>query len=913
VKRLAFHLARAVVRAASRRVPPQRREAFLREWEGELSGVAATESAARLVLDSLGAFADAREIGTMARTGPGGSGGRWWEEGFANDVSLALRGMRRAPAFTVVAVTTLALGMGGSAALYTLLDRVVLDPLPYPQADRLVRLDNQVPGVGPSEVWSLSTAQWVHFTDHATTLESVGLYRGDGGNVVTAAGPQRVDAVAVTATIMDLLGARTVRGRVIDARDDTPSAPVVAVLSHAFWQQSLGGDPDVVGTTLTFNDRPIEVVGVMDEGVGLPGWPVQDAPDLWLPLRVDRNGPFWNSHVFPGIARLAPGATPDGAAREIESLTARLPEAFPNAYSQSFFDRYGFRTRVTPLKESVLGGLDRTLWILFAGVAVVLLIACTNVANLFGVRMEGRRHELGLRAALGAGRGALLRLVLAEGLTLSLLGAAAALVLASWALPVLTSMAPADLPRVHEVTAMGVRTVGFTLLLSLLVGCALAAYPALGRGLSAARLAHSGRAVTGSRRRGRARGAMVVTQVALALTLVVGSGLVLASLGRLRSADSGIDPAGVLAVDLYLSYDRHPGDVAVWNSYRDILDRVRAIPGVTSAGMSEEVPVSGGYGCVVQGFEDTTVYDDLKDRGLTTCAGQEATSPGFFEALGIPVIQGRGLTDQDNDDPGRGAVVVSRAFADRFWPGRDPLGQGVAPNGNTEGPFYHVVGVVDDVARATTDGEVPLSQPAIAVYYPIRHNPEAAWSRNWWPGNVTLVVKADVSDPASLFPSIRRAVAEVDPQIPLANPTDMDAVVAAATSELAFVSLLLAIAAATALLLAAVGLYGVLSHVVAGRTREIGMRIAVGARPSEVRRMVVGETMALVGVGVVLGLALALAATRVMGSVWVGVEPSDPRVYGLAASVLAAVALAASWLPARRAARIDPLEALRGE
>jgi len=838
--------------------------------------------------------------------------GRRWLEGFAQDVVIALRGMRRAPGFTAVAVGTLALGLGGSAALYTLLDRVVIQPLPYPGAERLVRLNNQVPGVGANEVWSLSTAQWVYFTDHASTLESVGLYRGSGGNVMTPTGPQRVRSVAVTASMMDLLGARAVVGRTLSADDDTPAAPRVGVLSRGFWRRVMGGDPGVVGTTLTYDDHPVEIVGVMGEGVELPGWPAEMAPDVWLPLRVDRGGTFYNNHAYPGVARMAPGATPRSVEEELKGLTARLPEAFPQAYSQGFFDRYGFRTQAIPLKESVLGDLARNLWILFGGVGLVLLIACTNVANLFVVRMDGRRQELAIRAALGAPRGTLGRYVLAEGLTLALLGAVVALALAYWAVPVLTALSPAHLPRVHGAT-LSVDAVLVTLLLALAGGVGLAAYPLVAHIRHAGAAVEATRSTSAGRGHQRLRGALVVSQVALALTLVVGASLLLESLAALRRADAGVEPGGVLAMDLYLSYARHPSDADVWNSYRDILEGVRALPGVVSAGMSEELPVAGGFGCTVQGFEDETVYERIKEQGRTTCAGEEATSPGYFATLGIPVLEGRVFTDLDLDDPTRAAVVVSKAFAERFWPDRSALGQGVGPRGNTDGPFYHVIGVVDDVARASAEGEPPLSQPAMAIYYPIRHNPEDTWNRGWWPGAISLVVKSDLADPSSLFPAIRQVVARVDPEIPLSNLTDMEAVVAQASSQLAFVSLLLAIAAATALLLAAVGLYGVISYVVGRRTREIGMRLAVGAQPGEVQRMVVGSAMSLVGAGLVLGILLALASSRIMEGLLVGLEPTDPSAYVVASSILAVVALAASWIPARRASRIDPVEALRTE
>lgn len=903
-------LARTVVRVAAGLAPPSSRDRFVREWVGELANEHENEKGWRLLGAAFGAFPDAWALRTMNRPEDGTMGG--WLGGFVSDVAVATRSMRRSPGFTLVSVATLALGLGGSAALYTLLDRVVIQPLPYPSPERLVRLNNQVPGVGPSEVWALSTAQWVYFTDHATTVDAVGVYQGGGGNVMTAAGPQHVRSVAVTASMMDLLGARAAAGRLISADDDTPSAASVAVLSSGFWTRVMGGDRSVVGTTLVYNDQPVEIIGVMDPGIELPGWPTDMAPDLWFPLQVDRGGTFYNNHAFTGMARMAPGATPQSVEEELKALAAQLPEAFPRAYSQAFFDRYGFRTQAIPLKESVLGDLARNLWIIFGGVGLVLLIACTNVANLFVVRMDGRRQELAIRAALGANRGALGRYVLAEGMVLAVMGAAVALLLAYWAVPVLTALAPNQLPRVHGAT-LSFNAIGVTLLLALAAGLGMAIYPLLAHVRQAGIGLEGARSSTAGRRRQRLRGALVVSQVALALTLVVGASLLLESLAALRRADAGVKPEGVLAMDLYLSYSRHKGDAEVWNTYSDILDRVRAVPGVVAAGMSEELPVAGGFGCTIQGFEDETVYQMIKDQGRTTCAGQEATSPGYFETMGIPVLEGRGFTDQDVDDPTRATVVVSKAFADRFWPGRSALGQGVAPGGNTDGPFYHVIGVVGDVARSSSEGEAPLSQPAMAIYYPIRHNPEETWNRGWWPGAISLVVKSDLADASSLFPTIRQLVAQVDPEIPLANLTDMEAVVAEASSQLAFVSLLLAIAAGTALLLAAVGLYGVISYVVGRRTREIGMRLAVGAQPGQVQRMVVGGAMSLVAMGLVLGVLLSLAAGGIMEGLLVGLAPTDLSAYVIASTILAVVALAASWIPARRASRIDPLEALRTE
>ncbi len=876
----------------------------MREWEAELAGEVERGAGWSVVGAALGAFADARTVTEIAT-----ERGRWSMAertgAWIGDVGVALRGMRRTPGFTAVAVVTLALGIGGTAAIWTLIDRVVLDPLPYPESDRLVRLDNQVPGVGPDEVWALSTAQYVYFTDHASTLDLVGVYQGDGGNVVTASGPRRVLGVGVTASMMPLLGARASLGRVLLPADDTPEAPLVAVISHGFWERALGADPDVAGTTLDLNGQPIEVVGVLADSPRPPGWPASATPDLWIPLRIDRAGVFQNNHAFQGIGRLRPGETPASVEAEIGRLTARLPEAFPQAYSRRFFDRYGFHTRVTPLKESLLGDLSAKLWVLFGGVGVVLLIACANVANLFLVRMEGRRRELAVRSALGAGRAALARFVLAEGMTLSLLGAALALVVGFWAVPTLTALAPEGLAHVGTV-GLDRSTVAFTLVVSLAVGLAIAAYPLLaGTGVDAParELSGGGRGSSAGPARRHVRSALVVAQVALALTLVIGSGLLVRTLSALSAVDVGFDPDGVLVTDLFPDPSRYRDPTAVWNLQREILERVRALPGVTQAGFGTEVPVEGGYGCWVQGFEDETVYPRIEEAGLTTCAGFENVTPGYLEALGIPLLEGRYLTDADLDDPGRRAVVVSRAFADRFWPGQDALGQGVVPGGGGQTPFHHVVGVVGDVPASSAEGQPPLSQTAIAIYYPGYRYPPAT----------KLVVKAGVADPTSLLPAIRRVVSEIDPEIPLAGLTDMATVVHAASAQLSFVSLLLGIAAGIALLLAAVGLYGVVSWVVTRRTREIGMRMAIGARPGEVQRMVVAQSVFVVAGGLALGVGLALVATRVLRGFLVGVAPTDPVVYAAAAALLAMVSLLASWLPARRASRIDPLEALRSE
>lgn len=831
-----------------------------------------------------------------------------WLGGWRKEFRFAARGLLRTPGFTAVALVTLALGLGGSAAIYTLLDRIVLDPLPYPESHRLVRLQNRVPGVGPDEVWSTSTAQYVYFTEHAASFEELGVYQGLGANIETPEGPVRAFAWRVTASVFPLLGASARLGRVVTPADDRPGGPSVVVLSHGFWERQFGGEPEVVGRALRVSGIPHEVIGVLQPGVRMPGGPPGTAADLWFPLGIDPNGSFGNNHVFPMIGRLADGADPASAEAELGRLTPRLPERFPNAYSQEFFDRYGFRTQVVPLKQSVVGEMARNLWILFGAVGLVLLIAAANVANLFLARLEERRRELAIRSALGAGRRAIARYLLAEGWTLSVAGGVLSLVVGFWGVPALVAIAPETFPRLEGVRMDG-GTVLFTSVLSILVGIALAAYPLIrhARTDDARRLAAGGRSASAGRERQRLRAGLVVTQVALALTLIVGAGLLVESLRRLSAVEPGFDPEGVFVASLDLTYGRYDSDVEIWAAYDRMLENIRALPGVTAAGLSQEVPVLHSFGCTVQGFEDPSVYERIEAAGRTTCAGQEPTTPGYFEAVGIPVLQGRAFTDADNDDPTRGAVVVSRAFAERFWPGEDPIGKGVAPSGRTTQPFYRVVGVVGDVPAGSLDGE-----PAIAVYYPIVHNPETPGFWGWWrPVNMRLFVRTGSADPLSLLPAVRRAVHEVDPTAPLSDARTMERIVAESTARFRFTSLLLAIAAGVALLLAAVGLYGVISYVVGRRTREIGIRIAIGADPATVERSVVTRSLWLTAVGIGAGVIFALATTRLLEGLLFGVAPTHPAAFAAAAVVLAGVALVASWIPARRAARVDPVEALR--
>lgn len=827
-----------------------------------------------------------------------------------NDLRHAARQLTKHPAYTATAVLTLGLGIGGSTAIFAALERVVLDPLPYPNAERLVRLRSAVPGVGPGTEWDVSEGAWWFFGRDSRTLTELGAYRQGGTTVDGPDGAQRVQAAFVTASTLRMLGARPAIGRLIGESDDDRGAAPVAILSHDYWRRQFSADPRVVGTVLRSNEQPYEIIGVMAPRFELPpraGVPSElDRTDLWFPLILNPSGPHWNAHTqFRTIATLAPGSTVEGAQAELARLTARLPEVVPTAYSEGFMTRYGFATIVYPLKAFVVGEVARSLWILFGALGLVLIIAYANAANLFLVRAEGRRQEVAIRTTLGAGVGAIARYFIAEGLLLGVAGGAVALVLAHWWVDWLAAIAPEGIPRLAGVRPDGT-AVAFAAALACCAAGVLAVVPAVrARRTVRGDVADAGRGATVGREGQRTRSSLVMAQVALALVLIIGAGLLAESFLRLRAVNLGIRADGVVTARLYLPFARYDSIPKMWRFYDAALSRIRPLPGVRAAGITGDLPHEGGFGCTVQGFEDSEVFRRLTESGATTCAGQELNSPGYFEAMGIPVVRGREFTQSDFDAPETGAVVVSQAFAERFWPGEDPLGKGVGPNGRTQQQFYRVVGVVGDVYD-----ESPAGDPAIAIYYPIQRIPG---TDGGWANPATLVVRAEGVSPLSLIPAIRGAVRAVDPSIPLAEVREMRDIVAQSTASVSFMMTLLGVAASTALLLAGIGLYGVVSYVVTRRTREIGVRMALGAERRQVARLVVRGSITLVIWGAGAGVVVTLAVSRLLQGLLYGVRPVEPFAYAAAVALLAAVAMVAAYFPARRAARVDPMEALRYE
>lgn len=827
------------------------------------------------------------------------------------ETARAARVLWRTPSFSLIAFLTLASGIGAVTAIFTVLDAVVLRPLPYATSGRLVSVLHPatVPGSGERK-WGVSPGGYFYFRENAKTLADFGIYR-TGSTTVTGDGAaaEVAQVGVVTASMFDVLGARAEVGRLIEPDDDLPNGPRRVVLGYEYWRRRFGGDRGVVGRTLQTSGGDYEIIGVTQPTLPLPmPGPFSSAAslagvgmDLWMPMQLNPAGPFWNNHPNVGVGLLREGATAQEAHTEIQTLTSRLPEAIPNAYSSGFMETYHFRGEATPLKDAVLGPtLPRTLWTLFGSVALVMLIAAANVANLFLVRMEARRHEATLRTALGADRRHMAVHYLSESLLLSLAAGIAATWISYAGLRALLAIAP-EFPRLAMV-GMDWRSAGFALGAALVTGLVFGLLPLLRRDIQVGTLREGGRGLTGSRRQGAVRSGLVVAQLSLAVVLLASAGLMLRSFQHLREIQPGFASEDILAFDVRLPSTEYTTREQAVQFHRLVQEQLRAIPGVVSVGSVSQLPLEGyGTGCTVV-WREGRPFDREKGEDVP-CVSTPVAMPGFYEALGIQV---RGRTPAWSDVDGRTqAVVVTQALADRLWPGEDAIGQGINSNGSNSTTWYKIVGVIPELRAEAFD-----APPTEAVFYaPTSFTPDApSTAMNF----LTYVIRTDGTEPVSLIPSARRILAEANDRIPFVNARTMDQVVATSLSRTSFVMILLGLAAGMALLLSAVGTYGVISYLVTQRRPEIGVRIALGASVSRVSRQVVLQSLRLAVAGVALGLAGAWGATRLLNRLLYGVSPTDPSVLGFVAVVLVAVAGLAAFAPARRAARIDPVEVLRG-
>ena len=831
----------------------------------------------------------------------------------------AAQGLMRTPAFTATAVLTLGVGLGAATATHTLVADIVLDPLGYPDAERLVVLRSEVPGAGTDAEWQGSFAQYYQFRDRAQTLAGIGLYSTVGMNVETPSGANRPLVALVSASTNALIGARAVLGRPLQVADNDPAAPNVAVLSHGYWQRRFGGDPDVVGLTLPLDAGPYaqvfdlpdaryEVVGVLAPEATLPGT-VRGAdaerPDIWLPVRLAPGAQ--SPHSWNLLAKLSPDASLAEAQAELDGLTQGLIDDYPDQYSEALFEKYGFRTRAHDLKSFVVGPMMRNLWVVHGCVVLLLLVAVVNVANLFLVRAEVQRREMVVRAAMGARRSAILRLFAAHtalvALAASVIGLAVGNAMVDW----LTLASPWRIPRMEEVD-FGGAAFAFTLALALAVCVSVATFCAwrikesgTGNGRAGGTV---GRGVRGAGREShRLRAAMTVGQVALSLVLVVAAVLMVESFRNLRGIDTGIRAEGAVTLTVFHG---QPNMSTWWPFVKEAKMAIDALPGVTTVGAATAVPFSRftGHGCAQQGFDDPAVHERVAAVGLTYCAAQAVATPGYFEAAGIPMVRGRAFTDVDLDSPDEGVVVVSNTFAERFWPGENPLGKRVSPYGGST-YYYRVIGVAGDVYRGSVEEE-----PHNLIYYPLAPIPgDVGW---YFPG-IDFVVRAERRALGAVLSEVRELIEEMDSTVVVGQMWTLSSLVDRSMARLSFTLAVVTVAAVVTLGLAALGLYGVVAYLVARRTGEIGLRMALGASPRRIRSATVADSGKLVLAGLAIGVAVSLAASATLQSLVFGVSPTNPLAYGFGVLVVSGAAGFASWLATRSAVRITPMDALRTE
>jgi putative ABC transport system permease protein len=795
------------------------------------------------------------------------------------DLRYALRSLRTNPGFTVVAVLTLALGLGATTAIYTVVDRVLLRSLPYPQADRLVRVWHwNERSVAPREGVAYETYQEL---DHAVpAIDATAGISPHWSFTISAPEPERAAGYWVSASFFELLGARPALGRVFGPAEDAPGGEAVVVLSHAYWQRRFGGDSTIVGRPLTIGGAPATVIGIMR-----PGFRYAEAVDVWAPLGQNPIVPRGRQVRWVDVlARLAPGATVVAARAEVATYADQLAAAYPAANG-------GLGGDVAGLYDATVGNVRPALWTLLGGVGFVLLIACANIGNLLLTRATARRSEVAVRSALGASSGRLIRQFLAESATLGVVGGALGLGLAVWLLDLFRAVGPADLPRLHEVGLDG-RVLAVAGLLTLGASFLFGLAPALdaARGHLHLWLKEGGRALGGSG--GRLRGALVVTEVALALVLLAGAGLLFRSFGRLMQVDTGFRADHVLTLQIAppATYDG-PGRAVL---YERLYAELRAIPGVEAVGSTTRLPLTTQLSTKLDVRDRPVAEGDQPEVEFRRAGGD------YFAAMGIPVLRGRAFDARDTPDA-VGAMIVSRSLADRIWPGEDPIGKqvrfwysGITP----DSPWLDVIGVVGDVKHFGLDADAP----AIAYFAAS----QAA------PGSPLLAIRT-AGDPAALTATVRERIRTVDPQIVLFDVRTMRSRVAESVAGPRFNLLLLALFGAVALTLAAVGIYGVIGYTVRQRTRELGIRIALGATRRDVMRLIVGGGMRLAVAGLAIGMAGVLLLTRLLRSMLFEVSPTDPAALATVCVVLGAVSLLAAYLPARRAARIAPTDALRQE
>jgi len=809
----------------------------------------------------------------------------------------ALRSLERTPVFTIATILTLVLGIGSVATMFALVYGVLLAPLPYGRPDRLVSVGLETPEVRRIQQ---PLAVYVTYKRFARRLDDVGFYRTGNANIWTGDGgdaPERVTATWVTASTIPLLQVTPMLGRWFTTDEDRANGPNVVILSEPVWRTRFNSARDVVGKTLIVNSVAREIVGVMPARFSFPAADTR----LWLPARLDANATVVGDFSYTSVARLAPNATADDAQRELRRVLPRVAELFPRLESgtatASWLDQTHPTPIVVPLRDEVTSGIARTLWMLAAAAALVLVVAWANVANLMLIRADGRQLELSVREALGASRVRIVTHFLGESLVLGGTAAALALLAAWGAVRALVALAPSDIPRIGEV-GLGLATVGFVAVVATVGATICAAVPTIRirRASLSITLRDGGRGETAGRTRQRMRATIAALQIAVALVVSAGSALLLRSFHRLYEERPGFDATNVMTIWTQLPFARY-GDSAAVSFYARLTDAVRKVPGVRDAGLTMRLPVGAGES-LEQSFR-------IDGEGRTLSLATNVIDDGYFATMKIPVLAGRGFQRLGLQQDGE--AIVSQRAAATIW--NDPTGKTVVGRRlvlSPSGPSSTVIGVVGDV-RDHDLATAPSATVYLAEVVPIDRTVEMGARRT-----MALVVRT-TGPPAAVVPAVRQIVRDLDPTVPIFNVETMRDVVRASTARLSLTLTLMGAAAAITLVLGTIGLYGVMAYMVALRTREFGVRVALGADPRQIARAVARRGLVLVAGGVAAGLVLYAMAAPFLRAFLYGVTASDPVTLVGVTVALVATASLASWFPARRASRVDPAEALRAE
>ncbi|MGB7846280.1 MAG: ABC transporter permease [Candidatus Acidiferrum sp.] len=829
-----------------------------------------------------------------------------WIEHLLQDIRFGVRMLRRSPGFAAAAVLTLALGIGANTAIFSVVNAVLLRPLAYRDSPSLVNIWGKFEKDGIQQNW-ISEPEYWDLLDHNESFAQIAAYALGGRANLTRvdAPPVQVSEASATAGVLPMLGVLPVVGRSFGVEEDQPGHSHYVLLSYALWESQFGGDPNIVAKPIQLDGEAYNIVGVLPKQFSLGG-----KQDLWVPLGLDRAKPQnRGSHYLHVIARLKPGVNPAQASAALVTLAGDLRRGYPGSYGPESknFDMY-----MVPVKEQLIGRLRPALLVLLGAVAFVLLIACANVANLLLARASAREKELAIRAAMGAGRTRLVRQLLTESLLLGLAGGLLGLVLAYLGVSALRALVPPNTPRMDEVQLDSV-VLAFTFGVSLLTGLFFGLVPSwhIAKNDLREALSEAGRGTSVSGKTLHLRSWLVVSELALAVLLLVGAGLLIRSFNRLLDVSPGFQTHHLLTMELSLPEKTYPDGVPVQKFFTELLASVKTVPGIQSAGAVSQLPLSDSYTSGSVFFEDTSIPDIPRLPNLGNLPymeiDQRAATSEYFQAMQIPLVRGRLLNDAD-DASALLVAVVDTNFAHRFWPHGDAIGRRVAidtiPDSKPQMPRWRtIVGVVGHVKHYALDVEgreqiyFPHRQPLFGVFVP---------------RDMTLAVRTS-QDPGSVTNAIRERIFAIDKALPPYNIATMDQLVSTSVAQPRLNLSLLVAFAVLALVLAAVGVYGVMAYAVTQRTHEFGIRTALGASPTDVLKQVFLEGGRLAALGLALGLIAALVLTRLMASLLFGVSPSDPMTLGLVAVILALVALAACYIPARRAARVDPVIALRYE